>query len=97
MRVLGMISGTSHDGIDIAICDFSPRGDELAVTVEHVSSTGYAASLRSELVAALPPAAVSLHDLTRLDTLIGQAFADAAADALSAHRARGGGPVDAIC
>ncbi len=97
MRVLGMISGTSHDGIDIAICDFTSRGEELAVTVEHVSSTGYAASLRSDLVAALPPAAVSLGDVTRLDALIGQAFADAAADALSTHRARGGGPVDAIC
>lgn len=92
-----MISGTSHDGIDVAVCDFRTDGEHLVGSVEHVDSVPYAGELRRALVAALPPEATSVHDLTRLDTLIGQAFAGAAVDALAAHRRRGLGPVDAVC
>src|SRR5215475_538644 len=66
MRVLGMISGTSRHGL--------PHGD-----IEHAGTTPYAPSLRERLVRALPPAALTFADICALDTLIGQAFADAAA------------------
>ncbi|MDF2091108.1 anhydro-N-acetylmuramic acid kinase [Knoellia sp. 3-2P3] len=97
MRVLGMISGTSHDGIDVAVCDFSRRGDELVGRVELVDSVPYDDNLRALLVAALPPAGTSLAEVTRLDTLIGRAFGEAAHQALATHAAAGGGQVDAVC
>ncbi|MGN6325362.1 anhydro-N-acetylmuramic acid kinase [Pseudolysinimonas sp.] len=93
MRVLGMISGTSHDGIDVAIVDFEVVGDELRARIEHTDSLPYEPHLRRRLLAALPPAAVGFDVVCELDTLIGQAFADAARAALDAH----GGPVDAVC
>lgn len=88
-----MISGTSHDGIDAAIVDFV-LGDDgvLAGTVGHHDVTPYDPALRTRLRAALPPASTSLAEVCELDTLIGQAFAAAAASAIAA-----GGPVDAIC
>ncbi len=81
MRVLGMISGTSHDGIDVAVVDFAEREGALTGRVLHEASTPYAARLRDRLIAALPPAPTTLAEICELDTLIGQAFADAAADA----------------
>lgn len=102
MRVLGMISGTSHDGIDIAIVDFTADGtaaDGTAVDarIEYTASTPYAPELRSRLIDSLPPAAVGFDVACELDTAIGQAFADAAATALREHTAGGGGAVDLVC
>lgn len=98
MRVLGMISGTSHDGIDVAIVDFAREGDAVRARIEHTASVPYAPELRSRLLAALPPAPVGFDIVCELDTAIGQAFAEAAAEALGEHAAAGPGrPVDLIC
>ncbi|WP_285726989.1 anhydro-N-acetylmuramic acid kinase [Psychromicrobium xiongbiense] len=88
-----MISGTSHDGIDVAVVDFAsvnPVG-QLEAEVLHLSSPGYPPELRARLAAALPPAQTTLAEICELDTLIGQAFADAADAAL-----RQSGPVDLV-
>jgi anhydro-N-acetylmuramic acid kinase len=89
---MGMISGTSHDGIDVAVVDLEAHGDVLHGHVLHSDTVPYDPQLRSRLVAALPPSATTLSEMCQLDTLIGQAFADAAADA--AERVGG---VDAVC
>ena len=99
MRILGMISGTSHDGIDVAVVNFTDGpGGALAGRIEHCASVPYEPALRARLVAALPPAPVGFEVACELDTGIGQAFAAAAARALAAHAALSrAGPVDAIC
>ncbi|WP_235511434.1 anhydro-N-acetylmuramic acid kinase [Agromyces sp. Root81] len=91
MRVLGMISGTSHDGIDVAVVEFAERDGVLSGRVLHDATTSYTPALRERLIAALPPAPTTLAEICELDTLIGQAFADAA---LAARDAVGG--VDAV-
>lgn len=78
MIVLGMISGTSHDGIDVAAVDFTLSGDEIFGHVSYFDTVPYESALRARLLAALPPATVSLGEVCALDTLIGQAFASAA-------------------
>ncbi|WP_370614470.1 anhydro-N-acetylmuramic acid kinase [Mumia sp. Pv 4-285] len=97
MRVLGMISGTSHDGIDVAIVDFTEADGTLTARIELTDSVPYEAELRRRLIAALPPAPVGFDVVCELDTLLGQAFAGAAAGALEAHASAGDATVDAIC
>jgi anhydro-N-acetylmuramic acid kinase len=87
MRVLGLISGTSHDGVDSAVVDWSLDGDVLTGTLLHLGERPYEPGLRARIVAALPPHRIDLGEVCALDTLIGQAFADVAA----------GLPADLIC
>ncbi|MGO1973969.1 MAG: anhydro-N-acetylmuramic acid kinase [Propionibacteriaceae bacterium] len=91
MRLLGLISGTSHDGVDAAVVDFDLDGSTLTARIVHHDSTPYPTDLRARVVAALPPRPTSTDELCRLDTLIGQHFATAAAAAVAVA-----GPVDAI-
>lgn len=92
MRVMGMISGTSHDGIDAAIVELHAEGEVLVGTLLHTSTTPYPPAVRDHLLRALPPAGLGFGDVCELDTRIGQAFAAVAADAIV--RA---GPVDLVC
>jgi anhydro-N-acetylmuramic acid kinase len=84
MRVLGLISGTSHDGIDIAAVNFALDRGVLTARIEYSTSVPYDPSLRGRIIAALPPALPGFQDACELDTSIGQAFAAAAADAVAA-------------
>lgn len=97
MRVLGMISGTSHDGIDIAVVDFADDAGGVTAAIEYTTSTPYSPGLRERLRAALPPAPVGFDVACELDTLIGQEFGAAAGASLRAHGEAGFGPVDLVC
>lgn len=92
MRVLGLLSGTSHDGIDVTVVDFEESDGALRGTVLHEDSVPYDPALRARLIAALPPAPTTFAEVCELDTLIGQAFAEVAATASDAV-----GGVDAVC
>lgn len=92
MKVLGLMSGTSHDGIDAAVVEFTEASGGLHGVVLHTSTTPYSRDLRTRLAAALPPGTTTFGQVCELDTAIGQAFADVAAGA-----ARGVGGVDLVC
>ena len=78
MRVVGMISGTSMDGIDVAAADLRFVDDTIELRPLGAGSRDYPADLRAALGAVLPPSPTTAEELCRLDTLVGQAFADAA-------------------
>lgn len=84
-RVIGLISGTSLNGIDAAVVDLKLEpadGTVELIPIGHRESA-YPSPLRDALLAALPPGQGSAEQLCRLDTEVGQAFAAAAADALT--------------
>ncbi|MYV38320.1 anhydro-N-acetylmuramic acid kinase, partial [Streptomyces sp. SID1328] len=81
MLVIGLMSGTSYDGIDAAAAELRLEGETLHLKPLGMVSEPYDPGLRELLAGALPPAAVPLADVCRLDTRIGQAFAAAAARA----------------
>lgn len=92
MKILGLMSGTSHDGIDAAVVEFGSDAGMLEGIVRDTSMTPYSDELRGRLTAALPPARTTLSEVCKLDTMIGQEFAEAAARA-----ARDAGGVDLVC
>jgi anhydro-N-acetylmuramic acid kinase len=81
LRVIGLMSGTSHDAVDAAACELRLAGDTLVLTPLGHLSVPYPTALRADLVAALPPASTTLETVCRLDTGVGQAFAEVAARA----------------
>ncbi|MGW9308236.1 anhydro-N-acetylmuramic acid kinase [Saccharomonospora azurea] len=83
LRVVGLLSGTSVDGIDVAVASFRIEGDELTLTPLGHRELPYPEQLRRDILAALPPAECSAEQLTKLDTRVGQAFADAAVTAVA--------------
>jgi anhydro-N-acetylmuramic acid kinase len=79
MRVLGMISGTSHDAIEVAVADLHLHHDEIRARLLGSVSLDFPPALRAAVAASLPPSATSMEAVCHLDTLLGQAFAEAAA------------------
>ena len=78
MRILGMMSGTSFDGIDSALCNIEYINDEIQIEVLDFQSNHYPSDLHKMIVDAMPPRVVTMETVCILDTLIGQAFANAA-------------------
>jgi anhydro-N-acetylmuramic acid kinase len=83
MKILGMMSGTSFDGIDSALCDFNIVDDEIQIKLLHFESQNYKDDVRERILAAMPPLSTSMLDVCILDTLIGQSFAKAATNVIS--------------
>ena len=81
LRTIGMISGTSFDGIDVAVVDVGVANDVVSLSIVGSASYDYPEGLTAQIAAVLPPAQVSIEDVCKLDTRIGQAFAAAAARA----------------
>ncbi|MGH2769495.1 MAG: anhydro-N-acetylmuramic acid kinase, partial [Actinomycetota bacterium] len=81
MRVIGLMSGTSMDGIDAAAADLEIDGEELALRPLGSRSRPYPDELRQAIAAALPPALTTAEAICILDTEIGHALAEAAEDA----------------
>jgi anhydro-N-acetylmuramic acid kinase len=76
--VLGLISGTSVDGIDVAAADLSLDADAVVLTPLGNLDVPYSSALRDDVLAALPPARTTMESVCRIDTGVGQEFAEAA-------------------
>lgn len=83
MKVIGMISGTSYDGIDVACCEFTQVGDVIEVKQVGFSSLEYSDGLHQLIADSMPPRSIDMERVCVLDTLIGQAFSHAAQKAMT--------------
>ncbi|MGH8792641.1 MAG: anhydro-N-acetylmuramic acid kinase, partial [Stackebrandtia sp.] len=79
MRVIGLMSGTSYDAVDVAAAEFDRDGDTLHLRPLGDVEFPHPSPLRRQIAAVLPPATIGMADVCRLDTVLGQTFADAAA------------------
>jgi anhydro-N-acetylmuramic acid kinase len=94
MNVIGMISGTSYDAIEAVAVRFSLEDRTVRATVlEHVSAP-LDERLRTGIAQMLPPHATTVEEVCRLDTLVGQSFAEIAASLSTKHFADA---VDVVC
>lgn len=90
-RVIGLISGTSVDGIDGVVAAIAGEGYNLQVEVLGGQTFDYAPSLRQQALAIGAGAPLTLPELAVLDEAIAQQFAQAAQALIAQH-----GPVDLI-
>jgi anhydro-N-acetylmuramic acid kinase len=82
MIVIGLISGTSVDAIDVAAARFTWQHDTLTLHCLGHRETPWPADTKRRLLAALPPAPVTMAEVCALDVLVGEAFAAAALGAI---------------
>jgi anhydro-N-acetylmuramic acid kinase len=90
VKIAGLISGTSLDGIDVAICDVTVSGESVRARCDRFETIPFDETLRARILAAYPPAPLGALELSALHAAIGEAFGDAVV-AVAA-----GTPLDAV-
>jgi len=75
--VIGLMSGTSADGIDAALCRVSGSGETMRVSLEAFVCRPYAPEFRRSLMALFTPEA-RVGDVARVNVALGREFAEAA-------------------
>jgi anhydro-N-acetylmuramic acid kinase len=77
-RVIGLISGTSVDGIDAALVDISGSQTDLKIELVAGRTFPYPAQMRSQILSVCAGSPLSIAELAELDDAIAQEFATAA-------------------
>jgi anhydro-N-acetylmuramic acid kinase len=91
MNVAGIMSGTSADGIDVAIVRITPartqtRSTRPSLTFLAHHGFPYPAALRRAVLAAMNAQAISTAELARLNWRLGLAYAESVSATLKKHR-----------
>ena len=73
MRVVGLMSGTSADGVDASIVEISSRKVRLLA----FDTFAYSASLRRQILDLCRPESARLNDICHYNFVLGEVFADA--------------------
>lgn len=79
---LGLMAGTSADGIDAAIVRIVGEGESMRVRFLHHYHMPYKRDLRRRLLAVMAPAATATEEIARLHATLGEAFGEAAKRAI---------------
>jgi anhydro-N-acetylmuramic acid kinase len=87
MTVAGIMSGTSADGIDVAIVTIAP-GKRTKLTLVAHEGFPFPATLRRAILAAMNASATSTAELARLNWRLGIAYAEAVQATLKRHRVK---------
>jgi 1,6-anhydro-N-acetylmuramate kinase len=74
--IVGLMSGTSADGIDAALCEIAGSGRETRARILHCDTTPYPPDVRAEVLALSTPDTVVLARLCRLSYVLGELFAE---------------------
>jgi anhydro-N-acetylmuramic acid kinase len=85
MTVAGIMSGTSADGIDVAVVRIAPGKQRPCVTLLAHEGFAFPAALRRAVLAAMNASATSTAELARLNWRLGVAYAEAVSATLKLH------------
>jgi anhydro-N-acetylmuramic acid kinase len=87
-RVIGLMSGTSVDGIDAALVDISGTEQDLSVELVEANTYAYDPALRQQILEVCAGQPLSMEQFAQLDDAISQAFAAAALSIQSQHSSK---------
>jgi len=76
-KVIGLMSGTSHDGVDAVLADIKRTRKTFAVDQRAFASYPYSRSFREKLLDLSQGASVGAAEVSRMNVLLGQHFARA--------------------
>lgn len=86
MRVLGLMSGTSADGIDVALARISGAPPRLNARLEKFAAIPFPRTVRDAILRIANGPPTCAEELSQLNFLLGEIFADAARDACRRFR-----------
>jgi anhydro-N-acetylmuramic acid kinase len=85
MTVAGIMSGTSADGVDVALVRITPAATSPRLKLLSHHAASYGSSLRKAVLAAMNAQRTSTAELARLNWRLGIAYAEAVRGALKKH------------
>lgn len=80
--VVGLMSGTSADGIDVAVCRLSSAAHPAAVSCQHFATVPYPRGFKARLLRLSTAGTVA--DICTFNVLVGKLFAQAVHDTVKA-------------
>jgi anhydro-N-acetylmuramic acid kinase len=86
MIVAGVMSGTSADGIDVALVNISGQERRLRLRLIAHEHLPYPSRVRESVLAAMNAPSARVADLAKLNSLLGKLYADAVAATQRRHR-----------
>ena len=88
MTVAGIMSGTSADGIDVALVRVAQGKQRAKLTLLAHESFAFAAALRRAVLEAMNAATTSTAEMARLNWRLGLAYAEAVKSTLERHKVK---------
>lgn len=88
MVVAGVMSGTSADGIDVAVVRITPGRSKPKIALLAHEAFPYTAALRKAVLAAMNAKSTSTAELARLNWRLGLAYAEAVKATIDRHKLR---------
>jgi len=74
--IIGLMSGTSFDGLDIALCEFTGSGSATTLRLLQFVTKEYAQAFKEELKSVFAKASVNLEKVALLNAYIGSYYAE---------------------
>jgi anhydro-N-acetylmuramic acid kinase len=81
-RIIGLMSGTSMDGLDVALCNISGAGETTQVAIEQFKTVAYTEAIKDNIRTVFAKKQIDFEQLALLNGWIGQLHAGMVLDCL---------------
>ena len=88
-QMIGLMSGTSCDGVDAVLVEILGRADNMQVRLLAHRHQGYPARLRRRLLSVMAPSTTTTQELCDLNVTVAEQFASAAVELMRTTHCKG--------